>query len=125
MSLSRRPMLLGLPVLALAACRPAPLQQGQGEFLTDATMAQRAIQIRRAGASLGWVIADAGPGRLRGTLDLRSHQAVVDIPYDRRRFSILYAGSTNLNVGNGMIHSNYNGWVRNLQNAIIRESGMG
>ena len=67
---------------------------------------------------------DAGPGRFRGTLDLRSHQAVVEIPYDTRRFTIRYVTSTNLDASPGMIHRNYNGWVQNLQAAIIRESGI-
>jgi hypothetical protein len=121
----RRSFLLALPVLALAACaRQAPIQQGGGEFLGRGTLAERGLDIRRAGASLGWNMQDVGPGRFRGTLDLRSHQAVVEIPYDTQRFTIRYLSSINLNEAPGMIHPNYNGWVQNLQAAIIRESGI-
>ena len=121
----RRSFLSALPMLALAACgRQAPIQEGGGEFLGRGTLAERELSIRRAGASLGWTMQDAGPGRFRGTLDLRSHQAVVEIPYDTQRFTIRYVSSTNLNAGPGVIHPNYNGWVQNLQAAIIRESGI-
>jgi len=111
-------------ILALAACaRPAPIVEGGGEFAGRGGLAQRAAEIRRAGAGLGWVMQDQGPGLMRGTLNLRSHQAVVDIPYDARRFSIRYAGSTNLDYTGSTIHRNYNSWVRNLQNAILVQSG--
>lgn len=121
----RRTLLLALPLAALAACgRQAPVQEGGGEFLGRGSLSERALAIRRAGAGLGWTMQDLAPGRFRGTLNLRSHQAVVDIPYDTQRFSILYVTSTNLNATPGGIHPNYNGWVQNLQAAIIRESGL-
>lgn len=108
---------------ALAGCaRTAPVQDGGGEFLGRATLAQRADQIRAAGAILGWRIESEGPGLLRGTLLLRTHQAVVQIPYDTQRFAIRYVSSTNLNFADGMIHRNYNSWVQNLQNTIIQQS---
>ena len=108
---------------ALAGCaRTAPVQDGGGEFLGRATLTQRADQIRAAGASLGWRIESEGSGVMRGTLLLRSHQAVVQIPYDTQRFAIHYVSSTNLDYENGLIHRNYNGWVQNLQNTIIRQS---
>jgi hypothetical protein len=111
-------------ILALAACaRPTPIQEGSGEFVGRATLAQRAAEIRRAGAGLGWVMQDQGPGLMRGTLNIRSHQAVVEIPYDTRRFSIRYVTSTNLDYTGSTIHRNYNNWVRNLQNAIVVQSG--
>lgn len=72
----------------------------------------------------------ATPGHIIGTLNLRSHQAVVDIPYNTRVYSILYKSSKNLlrdypvrsrldvvDVAEG-IHPNYNGWIENLDNAI-------
>jgi len=74
--------------------------------------------IIRAGGTLGWNIKDAGPDMLKGTLHLRSHIAKVDIPYGPERYSILYKDSTNLNYDGSKIHSNYNGWIQNLQKAI-------
>jgi hypothetical protein len=121
----RRTAFLALPMIVLAACgRQAPIQDGGGEFLGRGSLAERALAIRRAGAGLGWVMQDVAPGRFRGTLNLRSHQALVDIPFDAQRFQIRYAGSTNLNASPGVIHPNYNSWVQNLQAAIIRESGI-
>lgn len=120
-------LLLGLTLPALAACgrQAALVSQVDGEFQGPGSLAERALQIRRAGASLGWSMSDWQPGLMRGTLNLRSHQAVVDIPYDRNRFSIRYVDSTNLNASAGTIHPNYNAWVQNLRNAIMRESAMG
>ncbi|TDH60274.1 hypothetical protein E2C06_22930 [Dankookia rubra] len=108
---------------ALAGCaRTAPVQDASGEFLGRAPLAQRADQIRAAGTVLGWRIDPEGPGVMRGTLLLRSHQAVVQITYDTQRFAIRYVSSTNLNYENGMIHRNYNSWVQNLRNTIIQQS---
>ena len=127
MTPTRRTLLTaGLAAGALGACaRTAPVYQGGGEFVGRGSLAQRGDEIRRAGAQLGWVMESQGPGLMRGTLNLRTHQAVVDIPYDQRRFSIRYAGSTNLDYDGTSIHRNYNGWVQNLQNAIIVQSGAG
>jgi len=62
------------------------------------------------------------PGLMRAPLDIRSHQALVDIPFDARRFSIRYVSSSNLDYDGVVIHRNYNGWVQNLQNAIVEQS---
>ena len=77
--------------------------------------------IMTAGTALGWRIADAGPGRLEGTLHLREHTAVVDIPYSASKYSILYKSSEKLDATGGTIHRNYNGWVQNLDRQIRAE----
>ena len=74
--------------------------------------------IVRAGAGLGWIIKDAGPGTLNGTLILRTHTADVQIPYTASGYSIVYKSSVNLQEGNGSIHRNYNGWIQNLNRGI-------
>jgi hypothetical protein len=113
---------LALAAAALTACRTTPIQsEVPGEFIGRASMAQRADQIRRAGAGLGWVMESRGPGLMRGVLNIRDHQALVDIPYDNQRFSIRYAGSSNLNYDGTSIHPNYNSWVQNLQRAIMAQ----
>ena len=58
------------------------------------------------------------PGLIVGTLNLRTHTAVVDIPFTASNYSILYRSSVNLNQQGDQIHSNYNGWVQNLDQAI-------
>jgi hypothetical protein len=90
---------------------------------TNKTVPQAQVRsaIIAAGAGLGWQITDAGPNKLLGTLNLRTHTAVVDIPYSASTYSILYKSSINLNESGGTIHPNYNSWVRNLDNAIRQE----
>jgi hypothetical protein len=119
----RRLALAGFLVLGLGACRNAPiLSQTGAEFLGRGNLATRGEQIRAAGAGLGWAMESRGPGLTRGILNLRGHQAVVDIPYDQQRFTIRYASSTNLDYDGQTIHRNYNSWVQNLQNAIVAQS---
>ena len=74
-----------------------------------------------AGTSMGWKIVDAGPGKLEGTITLRTHTAVVEIPYSAATYSINYKRSEGLTETNGNIHTNYNGWVQNLDRAIRTE----
>ena len=95
-----------------------PVTSTDGKALTAA---QVRSSIVTAGTSLGWRIVDAGPGKLEGTLILREHTAVVDIPYSAKSYSIVYKRSDKLNEMNGTIHSNYNGWVQNLDRAIRTE----
>jgi hypothetical protein len=74
--------------------------------------------IVRAGAALGWSMQETEPGQIVGTLYLRSHMAQVDIPYSKSSYSILYKDSSNLNYDGTKIHSNYNGWIQNLDRGI-------
>ena len=70
---------------------------------------------------LKWEMVVAEPGHIVGTLNLRSHQAVVDIPYTTQMYSITYKSIRNLlhvYHGKAGVHSNYNGWIENLDNAI-------
>jgi hypothetical protein len=74
--------------------------------------------IVRAGAALGWHITDAGPGMLSGTLVLRTHTAVIDIPYSTTSFSLVYKSSVNLDAADGQIHRNYNKWIQYLAKGV-------
>ena len=73
-----------------------------------------------AGAGLNWSMAVAKPGHIVGTLNVRSHQAVVDIMYNSKTYSIIYKDSTNLkyDAEKKTIHENYRAWIQNLDNAI-------
>jgi hypothetical protein len=109
--------------LGLVACTAAPIYN-----VTDAPLSPSsgrvvpASEVRQtiitAGAALGWNIVDAGPGRLVGTLNLRTHSAVVDIPYSASKFSIQYKSGENLRAADGTIHKNYNGWIQNLERSV-------
>ena len=74
-----------------------------------------------AGTSLGWRMAEVNPGLIQGTLILRKHTAVVDIPYSAAKYSIVYKSSINLDEKDGQIHKNYNSWVQNLSKKIGTE----
>jgi hypothetical protein len=117
-------LVAALAAAALVACSTlAPIQNVNNVAVSNsATKALDAEQVRgaivRAGATLGWIMKDAGPGRLNGTLILRTHTAEVQIPYSENSYSIVYKSSINLQEGNGNIHRNYNGWIQNLNRGI-------
>lgn len=116
--------LVVLASAALAACNTmAPIQEvAEVSVATQASKPLTSDQVRaaivRAGAGLGWIMKDAGPGRLQGTLILRTHSAEVTIPYSAAGYSIKHKASTNLQESGGMIHRNYNGWITNLNRSI-------
>jgi hypothetical protein len=109
---------------ALSACNTmAPIQNVQNVSVSSSsnkplTPAEVRAAIVRAGAGLGWIMKDAGPGVLNGTLILRTHTAEVQIPYSATSYGIVYKSSTNLQESGGKIHRNYNGWVQNLNRGI-------
>ena len=84
-------------------------------------IAQVKSAIMVAGTSLGWKMAEVNPGLIQGTLILRKHTAVVDIPYSAAKYSIVYKSSINLDEKDGQIHKNYNSWVQNLSKKIGTE----
>jgi len=118
----------GLAVLAaaiaLTACNTiAPIQNVENVPVSSSsnkplTPAEVRAAIVRAGAGLGWIMKDAGPGMINGTLLLRTHTAEVQIPYSATSYGIVYKSSINLQESGGKIHRNYNGWVQNLQRGI-------
>ena len=72
------------------------------------------------GSERGWIISRIDEGHLLGTLKLRRHVAVVDIRWTPSSYSITYKDSQNLKHRDGVIHRNYNKWVRNLDLDIQR-----
>ena len=123
-----QPVLLFLCVMfvAVMGCRggaqifqvkDAPVQTATGKqpSLEDVQKA-----IIAAGVGLNWQMVVAKPGEIIGTLNIRSHQAVVSIPYTTKNYSIVYKDSTNLkyNAEKQTIHENYSGWIQRLDGAI-------
>lgn len=90
---------------------PVALKQG-----TSSDAVYKAIKV--AGASKGWIITKTSEGIAKGQLNIRKHQAVVTIAYDATGYSIVYASSINLDSDGATIHSNYNGWIGYLKQAI-------
>lgn len=114
---------LALAVAVVAGCRTAPIKDVSRTPVpasgVTATEVRNVIVI--AGSGLGWTMTEKSPGLIVGTLHLRSHMAKVEIPYSATSFSIRYKDSYNLKYDSatGTIHSNYNGWISNLNRAII------
>ena len=122
-SQTRVAIICAMLAIGPAACTVAPIYNvTDAPTTTPSGKALQASQVRQviitAGSSLGWRIVDAGPGRLQGTLNLRTHSAIVDIPYSAIKYSIQYKGGENLMAADGTIHKNYNGWVQNLDRGI-------
>lgn len=114
---------LVIAVAALGGCTTAPIMQVNDSAVATATGKRLSNdQVRsaivRAGAALGWQMQDEGPNKLVGTLNLRNHTAVVEIPYSSTSYSIKYRSSVNLHEKDGNIHKNYNGWIQNLTRGI-------
>lgn len=110
-----------LSTLLIVGCRTNPVRNISDHPTTassSATLDQVRDGIVRAGSSLGWAMKADAPGHVLGTLMLRKHVAVVDINYDLTKYSITYKSSTELKYDGTNIHSNYNGWIENLDNAI-------
>lgn len=110
-----------LLTVALIGCRSAPVYNVT-EAPVSASEKASAEDVKKAilsaGASLGWQMKEVEPGHIVGNLFLRKHHAVVDIPYSKENYSINYKDSSELNYDGTNIHSNYNGWVQNLDRAI-------
>lgn len=115
-------------LIALAGCRTAPIHNVENAPVTPTgdqiTMEQVKDAIIRAGSGLGWRMRPVEPGHMVGTLHLRTHMAKVDIRYDTDSYDITYKDSSNLEKKGDKIHSNYNGWIQNLDNAIQNNIAM-
>ena len=119
--------LAGLVLVAFTSCRtggqiynvedsPVTTACGKEPSLDQVTKA-----IVDAGEGQKWTMAIARPGLIVGTLPVRSHLAVVDIPYSTKSYSITYKNSSNLNYDpdKKTIHNSYADWIKNLDNAIV------
>jgi len=111
-------------LLLLVGCRSTPIHDVVGAPIAAnkaVSLADVEKAIMRAGGGLGWSLTPGGPGRMEGVLALRTHRAVVDIIYDTKAYNIKYKDSSNLDYDGTNIHSNYNGWIQNLDKAIRAE----
>lgn len=108
-------------LLLLSGCRGAAVYNVENTPIQAKVSSSKVYDaIKIAGSSKGWIITNIRPGLAMGKLSLRTHVAVVEIPYNETGYSIRYKDSTDLNydASNNQIHQNYNGWVKNLENAI-------
>lgn len=123
--------LFACALLFMTGCRVATLANVRNSPVPVMSQKQSADNVKqailRAGAERGWRMTPAGEGHIVGDLRRRSHRAVVDIFYTDRAYDIIYKDSSNLKYdrAKSRIHSNYNAWVRNLDDTIQRELTMG
>ncbi|MNK87868.1 hypothetical protein D3C87_1078140 [compost metagenome] len=113
-----------LTCVLLAACSTSqPIRNmAANPVAFNLTDEQVANAIITAGTSKSWVMKKERPGLIRGQVNVRQHQAVIDIPYSAHDYSINYVSSVNLDdKGKGSIHRSYNRWVLGLNQAIQTE----
>lgn len=119
-------LLIGILCLAAVGCRgggqvynvkDAPITTATGKAVTLDQVTKAIIE---AGAERKWSMAVVKPGHIVGTLNVRTHQAIVDIAYTTKSYSITYKDSNNLkyDVKQNTIHENYRSWIQYLDNAI-------
>jgi hypothetical protein len=89
----------------------------QAKKLTQAEIGQR---IRTALAMKEWSCSQETPTALICNLQRRTHKATVRIDYTQNYFSITNIGTVNLSQSEGMVHRNYNRWIKTMENHIVR-----
>lgn len=119
--------LFACALLFMAGCRTASLSNVRNSPVPAMGQTQSAERVKqailRAGNERGWRMNQVKDGHIVAEVRLRAHRAVVDIFYTARSYDIIYKDSSNLKYDSakGKIHSNYNAWVRNLDDSIQRE----
>ena len=118
-----RVFLVALGITAIIGCGVQPVYNVDEAAIVSSMDGKLKLDdvkkaIIRGGSSLGWQMKEAGSGHIVGTLFLRKHMAQVDIKYSTKSYSITYKDSKELNYDGTNIHSNYNGWIQNLQRNI-------
>ncbi|MGY3904565.1 hypothetical protein ACW5XF_19195 [Aeromonas lusitana] len=115
---------LVLGSLLLAACSTSKPVQNLPANPVNFTLTEEQVgnAIINGGISKGWVMKKEQTGVIRGQLNVRKHQAVINIPYTAHDYSINYVSSINLDDnGKGSIHRSYNRWILGLNQAIQTE----
>jgi len=81
----------------------------------------KAIVVAGTDPEVKWVMAVAKPGHIVGIHNVFVHQAVVDIAYDTKTYSIKFKNASRefrYDAAKQTIHSNYNEEIEILDNAI-------
>ena len=118
-------ILLTVPALAQAG-RDAPLYNPEPIAVGKATLAQVRSAVRTALVKRGWGFKEETPNKMRAVLNIRRHQATVDIEYGTAEgIRIKYKDSVELRYNNEdgveSIHRNYNSWIQNLERDMRTE----
>ncbi|MEH6545381.1 MAG: hypothetical protein V7701_03065 [Sneathiella sp.] len=89
--------------------------------LQDASTSKIDSIIKVAVTGRGWRVEDVSPGVIKATLRQRTHEAIVNIKYSNKAYSIDYVSSQDLLYDGSQIHRNYNRWVKTLEQDINKE----
>ena len=99
-----------------------PIPSTKGSFgLEDV---KKAIMKSRGTNYVHYQMNDLEPGLIKCVLTYKNHQAIVDITYSEKSYSILYQSSRNLSYqpasedNAATIHRHYNTWIRDLDESI-------
>jgi hypothetical protein len=84
------------------------------------------IRISKAAMDKKWACNSINNNQLMCTLNVRDHEAAINIDYTQTGYSIAYVSSKNLmyNKTNGTIHRNYIKWIKLLRRSIDRAMSM-
>ncbi|MEX6501393.1 hypothetical protein [Pseudomonas zhanjiangensis] len=119
-----RTLLISLLALGLAACTSKPVLTPQqmvphSQPYSDAQL-QRAILA--ALSQRGWTVDQIKPCTVSASITVRGrHHAEIDVVYNPSTYLIRYRDSRALDYKDGKIHRNYNRWVNNLSQSILKE----
>ncbi len=106
--------------LALSGCaykqRPVYNVQDPLPFSAQSLPLERIEALIIAGAEKrAWRVRREALGHLVAIQRNAKQSAEVDIQFDRQQLRITYRNSTGMLANEGLIHSHYNLWVRNLE----------
>ena len=113
--------LVGVLLLVLTGCGKQPILNISENPISvkQGTSSDKIYKaIKTAGISKGWMVTKTSEGVAKAVLNIRTHQAIVRINYTDKDYSINYVSSINLKSDGKVIHSNYNGWIGYLRQAI-------
>ena len=118
-------ILLAMPAMAQAG-REAPIYNPEPIAVGKATLAEVRSAVRTALVKRGWGFKEEAPNKMRAVLNVRRHQATIDIDYGTANgIRIKYKDSVALRYSNEdgveSIHRNYNSWIQNLERDMRTE----
>lgn len=109
---------------AFVGCRTDAIYNVVDSPITTASGKELTLdQVRKAIVEAGspkWKMVDVQQGHITATINVSEQQAVVDIKYSTKKYSITYKSSTDLLFypDKKKIDIDYTEWVQDLDNAI-------
>ncbi len=105
------------------AARTAAMVNVENEQLPIATSAKQVeAAVLQSLSNRGWTVLKRSAGRIEAQYARSDFSANIAVAYTGSTFSITYLDSTGLSydAAKNKIHTNYNKWISNLKNDIIR-----